>query len=503
MNNSDELRPSSRHRPGAITRRRLLQSSALAAAGLAGTGLATGCSGDSGGDGAGEQGGGGGSGQVDWWDHFSSFEDLNDEWAASQSESTGTQVAHTYYDASTAPEAFQLAYQADNLPDVFSNVIGLPLAALVNSDWVHELSLSEETRAKIPENTLTEGITDLDGTPYGFPLFSFRQSTGLTWLNREHFATADLDPDDPPTDYSGFIDACKQLAAADISPMTVALGADGGRIGDEVEDMAQTAGFPGYEGLRFDSGAYEYHHDAYIEVIEFFKELSDSKLMLPGTSNFGVVDSRTRYASGVVGMYIDGIWCAGGSKALVPEFEDKIGSGQVLAPDGGSDPWLYRGRPGATYFVSKGTDNPEGASALIGSMMTDEYQQGMIAAMDQPPLNLELVEDSEAIDAYKRAVAFCAANVFLMPQAIVRNPEIAAVDTERKPITPTIGNIVQGYLGGSIKDLRAALKKLSDANEADRERAITAATSSGAAVSVDDYVFSDWSPGRDYAGTQD
>jgi ABC-type glycerol-3-phosphate transport system substrate-binding protein len=474
-----------------LSRRTLLGTSAVAAAGLA-----TGCS--DGGGGSGSGGGGGAAGTVDWWDHFSSYEELNNQWADKQSKSSGTNVVHTYYDASKAPQAFQLAHQAKKMPDVFSNVIGLPLAALVSGNWLHELTLSDETTAKIGKESLTEGITDLDGKHYGFPLFSFRQSTGLLWLNKEHITKAGLDPANPPTDYAGVLDACRKLAAADIPPMTFALGDDGGRIGDIVEDMAQTAGFAGFEGLLFTTGEYAYHDDAYIEVIEFLKELNDSKFLLPGTNNFGVVDSRTRFASGVTGIYLDGIWCAGGAKALVPEFADKIGSGQVLVPSAGTDAWCYRGRPGASYFVAASTDDPEAATALIESMTTDEYQQGMIAAMDQPPLNLDLVQSSDALDAYKSAVAFCAENVFLMPQAIVKNPDIAAVDARRKPITPSIGNIIQGYLGGSLKDLRAELKKLSDANEADREKAIEAAKGEGAEVSMDDFVFDDWKPGQDY-----
>ena len=71
-------------------------------------------------------------------------------------------------------------------------------------------------------------------------------------------------------------------------------------------------------------------------------------------------------------------------------------------------------------------------------------------------------------------------------------------DAQRQPITPNLGQVIQGYLGGDISDLRDALKKLSDANEADREQAMTAAKSGGAEVSMDDYAFTDWKPGADY-----
>ncbi|MGW5360902.1 ABC transporter substrate-binding protein [Actinopolymorpha pittospori] len=476
-----------------LTRRGFLGASALTAAGLV-----AGCGSSDETSGSGGSSGGKVSGALDWWDHFSSFQKLNDDWAGKQASALGANVTHTYYDASKAPQAFQLAHQAKKMPDVYSNVIGLPLSALVSGKWVHELRLPEETMAKIPQNTLTEGITSLDKKLYGFPLFSFRQSSTLVWMNKDHLTKAGLDPDSPPNDYTGFKDACRKLASAGVTPMTLALGADGGRVRDQVDDMAQAAGFPGYQGLRFATGEYAYHDDSYVTVIEFLKELYDSKFMLPGTNNFSVVDARTRYAAGAVGIFIDGIWCAGGSKALVPTFVDKIASGPILVPTAGTDPWTYRGRPGAAYFVAADSGNPEAASKLIGSFMSEEYQQGMIAAMDQPPLNLDLVANSDAIDAYKKAVTFCKENVFLMPQAIVKNSDIAKVDASRKPITPHVGNIVQGYLGGSIKNLRDDLKKLSDASEADREQAMTKAKSSGAKVSEDDYIFGDWKPGADY-----
>jgi ABC-type glycerol-3-phosphate transport system substrate-binding protein len=122
-----------------MTRRSLLGASVLAA-----LGVATGCSSS---DKTTSAGGGGTTGTLDWWDHFSSFKHLNDDWAKSQSGSLKTNVAHTYYDASKATQAFQLAHQANKMPDVYSNVIGLPLPALVAGKWVHEISLPADVKA--------------------------------------------------------------------------------------------------------------------------------------------------------------------------------------------------------------------------------------------------------------------------------------------------------------------------------------------------------------------
>lgn len=471
-----------------MTRRSLFGLSALAVAGAV-----TGCSGSKS-DG---QSASGGAGSLQWWDHFSSFQTLNDDWSTKESKALGLTVTHTYNGAGTAQQALQLAHQAEKLPDFYSNVVGLPLAALVSGGWVHEVELPEDIVSQLPEGTLTDGITSLDKKNYGIPLFSLRQSSTLTWMNSDLFQKAGVDPNNPPTDYDGFKDVCRRLSAAKVTPMTMAIGGDGGRVRDQVDDMAQSAGFAGYQGLKF-TGEYAYHDNSYVTVIEFLKELNDAKYLLPGSTNLDVVNARTRFAAGAVGIFIDGIWCPGGSKALVPSFVDKIAFGPTLVPRSGMNSWFYRGRPAPSYFVSKATGDLEGATKLALSLMTEEYQKGMIAAMDQPPLNLDLVAEAAAIDAYKKGVAFCKGNVFLMPQAIVQNPQIAAVDAKRKPVSPDLGAIIQGYLGGSITDLASALKKLSDANEADRNQALASAKSSGAKVSENDYVFTDWKPGQDY-----
>jgi ABC-type glycerol-3-phosphate transport system substrate-binding protein len=475
-----------------LTRRSLLSASILAA-----VGAATGCSSSTT-----ESTTSGAAGTLDWWDHFSSFKHLNNDWAQKQSAALKTNVTHTYYDASKAPQAFQLAHQANKMPDIYSNVIGLPLPALVSGKWVHEITIPADVKAKLPKDAFNEGITQLDGKLYGFPMFSLRQSSTLVWANKDHWSKAGLDPNNVPKDYGTFKDALGKLKSAGIQPLTLAIGADGGRIRDQVDDLAQAAGFPGYQGLQFTTGDYAYHHDAYVTVIEYLKELNDDKLIMPGSNNFGVVDARTRYASGAVGTFIDGVWCAGGSKALAPPIVDKLASGQILVPTAGMNPWCYRGRPSSGYFVSADSKNPEAAGKLIASFLSDEYQKGMIEAMDQPPLNLELVASSNAVDAYKKGIEFCKSNVFLMPQAIVKNPLIARVDALRKPVTPHVGNIVQGYLAGSIKDLRAELKKLSDATSADRDQALTKAKAAGTKVSEADYVFPDWKPGQDYGAAK-
>ena len=107
--------------------------------GMAGiAGMLAACGGESappnpGGGGGGDTGGGGGGGTFTWWDHFGGLQDLHEQWAADEGERLGVTIEYSYNEPGKATEALQLANQANSLPDLFSNVVGLPLPALVEA----------------------------------------------------------------------------------------------------------------------------------------------------------------------------------------------------------------------------------------------------------------------------------------------------------------------------------------------------------------------------------
>jgi multiple sugar transport system substrate-binding protein len=80
----------------------------------------------------------------------------------------------------------------------------------------------------------------------------------------------------------------------------------------------------------------------------------------------------------------------------------------------------------------------------------------------------------------------------------IRNPEVASVITEMKPITPNLGEIIMGAFSGAITDLRGALRTYNTAMTAERDRAIAAVQAKGIKVSKADWVFANWDPDKDY-----
>lgn len=444
----------------------------------------------------------GGTTDLRWWDHYSALQKFHAGWAAEESTRLGAKITHTYNDATKSAQALQLANQSKQLPDIYSNTLGLPLSALVKEKWVAEITMPKESAERLPKGSFTEGVTNLDGKLYGLPLFSFRQYSTATWFNKDIIAKAGIDRDNPPATYDEFRAACKKVKDLDggFAAMTLALG-DPGRMRDQMDDMAQAGGFPGYQGLKFATGEYAYDDDAYVNGIEFWKELNDSGYILPGSSSFTVANARTRWASGAAAFFPDGPWCAGGVRTVAEGFLPLLNNGPLLKTEQNSEVTVYRGAPGSQFFVAGNSKNPDAASKLLESFTTPEYQKGLAAGMDQPPIDLDVVDSADVIEPYKKVVSYFKKSVYQAPQAVVRNPEIAVAQSLSKPVSPLLGDIVQGYLGGDITDLKGALKKLSDNFSADREQAMKAAVAQGATVSLDDYAFPDWKPGTDYVYT--
>jgi ABC-type glycerol-3-phosphate transport system substrate-binding protein len=440
--------------------------------------------------GAGAVGGAG----LRWWDHFGGLQDLHKQWAADQAELLGVSIEYTYNEPGRALEALQLANQSDQLPDIYSNILGIPLPALVEAGWLHEIALSDEARGRLPEGTFVEGISMLDGKIYGLPALSDRQYWAVTWYNSEIAEEVGFEG---PRSYDELRDALKAIADdGRYAPMTLALGANG-RMRDQVDDLAQAAGFPGYQGLRFDTGEYEYHDDTYVNAIELLKEISDNGWLLPGTNGFQVPDARGRWAAGNVGFFLDGPWSPGGVRALNEAHLPRMAHSYMLTPEG-EEIVATRGAPAATWFVAGNSANPEAASRVVESFTQDDYQAALAEAMDQPPLNLDIVADADVIEPYATLIEDFKKRVFRAPQAQVRNVEVTKALALTTPVAPHLGDLIQGYLGGQISDLKGELVKLSDTFSRDLDSAIQQASSAGANVSRDDFAFPDWKRGEDY-----
>jgi multiple sugar transport system substrate-binding protein len=436
--------------------------------------------------------------KVTWWDHNVNLQKANGAAYQKFTEATGVEVEYTYVQTAKLGQTLQLAKQSDQLPNIHSTAgLELSVPALIADGWLQPISWDEQTTSAFGADGLVEGLHKFDGKIYSFPIFSDKQYVAAQWYNKDFIAKAGIA--EPPATYDAFRDALRKVMAANKGAygFIFALGHTG-RLTDQINTMAQAAGFEGDDGVQYTTGAYAFHDDAYVTVIEFLLSLQQDKLVFPGVSSLDDQVARTRWAAGSAGYYMDGPWCSGTVQTEMPQFLDKIDVGPMLVPDESKQLVAYRGRQGGNYYISASAERPEDCSKLLSYLPGDDYNIAIADAMAQPPYDLSAIEKSKAIEPWRRLIEHYQEVVFIAPQASLKNTDVQKVAQYSKPVKPGLAEIVQGVFSGDVTDVRGTLKKLSDAASKDREQAIKRAVTEGATVSVEDYAFPTWRPRTDW-----
>ncbi|MQA02192.1 MAG: extracellular solute-binding protein [Streptosporangiales bacterium] len=447
------------------------------------------------------------AGTLRWWDQFqpiSSFE--KKLFAAFAKEDGGMPVEYEVQNPENQGKALQLAWQSKQLPDVFTLVgVELPPARLEKQGWFSPIELDGEHEKLLPDSSRVEGKNVFDGKLYAMPIFSFRSHDTLNWFNKDLYAKADLDPDDPPTTYDDIRAGARaiQKAGGDgisgwIAPLKMVL-----RLEMQILQMAAAAGAPISGGVPPDggidlrTGEYAYHTQPFVDAIEFWIAMKRDKVLFPASTSLDARTARARWATGIAGTFFDGSYNIGVLNAEFKQFAGKVGVGSIPVPDDRQQVALcgVPANAALSFWISGKSKHVDAASALIAKFIEDDGQRGLAEAMDQPPLNSKVLADADVHPTYERSVELFNEQVFNGPSLSVRNPKTIEVASAMNPVQPTLGEIVQGAVTGELADWQGALKKLSDKLTAERDKTIK---SVGSGVGVDDWRFADWKRGSDY-----
>lgn len=444
-------------------------------------------------------GGGKGGGALRWWDHTPNLQEANKAMFAKYEAAGGRTVDYQYYQSAKLGQALTLAKQSEQLPDAFTNVgLELPMPQLIAEGWFQPATLGDDALQAIGDENLIDGIHRFDGEVYTFPIFNPRQYWAANWFNTELVTRAGLDPASPPRTFDEFRAAAGKVAALDDCFGLILNLGQPGRIGEQIDHLAVSAGFEGQGGVLFRTGEFAYDSDPYLQVMEFLVSLHTDKLVMPGSIQFDDKVARQRWATGNVGYYFDGPWCTGSASKDAPSFLPNIGVGLQLVPETGTDPVSYRGPQGGMFLVGGSSRIPEEVSKIFDLIAMPEYQEIMSGGMAQPPLDLDAVGRSDAHPAYKKNVENFKKYCFVGPSAVVRNPDITQVASRITPVKPKLGDIIQGVVSGQLDDWRAALRTLTAESTKAREAAVAEVAADGVRISVDDYAFPNWQPRQDY-----
>ena len=437
-------------------------------------------------------------GTLAWWDEFQPLETLEQSTFDAAAGASGVAVDYTVYDPAGLGSALQLAQQSGLMPDVFTNGFGIPAVSLVENGWVRPLDLPDDALARFPEGTLLEGLHTFDGRLYSFPLFSSRQHVSLTWFDRELVERAGADPATGPRTWDEFRAVARRITReSEAHGWIEGIGLTD-RMRQHVVDLAAGAGAqlsfteaaadsPGVADAR--TGDYPFDGDEFVSVLEFLGSLVRDGVMFPSSTSLDVRTARARWAGGAAGLFLDGTWNVGVLNGQFPDFLPRVGVGNMPTPDGTVR--AVNGPVGGAFWLSSATAEPEAATRILATMTGAEYAAGMAAAMDQPPADADAVDRADVPELYRQAVGMLQDTVTPAPSPLVRNPAVGLVLSEMVQVRPTLGEIVQGYLGGNVDDVRGELRGYTDRLRAERDRAVGLVAGRGHDVSVDDWRLED------------
>ncbi|MGF0118166.1 ABC transporter substrate-binding protein [Promicromonospora sp. Marseille-Q5078] len=436
-------------------------------------------------------------GTLTWWDEFQPLQGLEQGTFDSASKATGVDVDYTVYDPAGLGSALQLAQQSGLMPDVFTNGFGIPAMLLVENGWVRPLDLPDDALARFPEGTLLEGLHTFDGRLYSFPLFSSRQHVSLTWFDRELVERAGADPATGPRTWDEFRQVARRITrAGDAHGWIEGIGLTD-RMRQHVVDLAAGAGAqlsfteaaadsPGVADAR--TGDYPFDGDEFASVLEFLGSLVRDGVMFPSSTSLDVRTARAvgrRCGRPLPRRHLE----RRRAQRAVPRLPPRVGVGNMPTPDGTVR--AVNGPVGGAFWLSSATAEPEAATRILATMTGADYAAGMAAAMDQPPADAGAVNRADVPELYRQAVGMLQDTVTPAPSPLVRNPAVGLVLSEMVQVRPTLGEIVQGYLGGNVDDVRGELRGYTDRLRAERDRAVGLVAGRGHDVSVDDWRLED------------
>ena len=395
-------------------------------------------------------------------------------------------------------ELLAVGVQSGDAHDVLPTNAGVLAPQAVKEGWIAPLDDLipdfAQWKAAFPENTFLPGINVFDDKTYVMPMYSSRLHRNLLFFNTQQMQDAGYDPSTTLLSWDDFRDAAKKATEQGSYGLVNA----GGPGANFVSTLAELSGASGGE-FNWKTGEFNYLSDQYVAAIELMQAMNDDGSFMPGMVSMTDTDVRARFPEGLAAMYISGIWNVSIWEQAAPDFQFGVGSAPIENPD---EAWKMSVVPGAGegYMIYAGSDYKSIAAALFAFIGTVEGNVALkeISKAVNPVAFPEANEIVDHSPNGRRALDLNAEQLRFRPSPQVRNLASTEVDMERRPVTPSLNDIVNGIFSGQIDDPQAALQDLTDRSNAELDRAIKAAQDNGAEVSRDDWVFPNWDPMEDY-----
>jgi len=400
-----------------------------------------------------------------------------------------------------------LGVQNSNAPDVFQVPLTVPTFQAVKEGWVAPLDEIvpnfAQWKAAFPPNSFFEGINVFGGKTYTFPRSTSKRTNNLVFYNLDYMQAAGYDPASKRLTWDEFRAAAKKITEAGKGQYfgLITGGNQASRWADTVNGLAQVAGASSIGNIDLKTGEFTFTRDQTVAAIELLLALKSDNSVFPGSVSINEAESRSRVAQGLAGMVFAGEFASPLWIRDNPNF--KFGVAATPAPNSGTPlPMSYQiGANHQWLYAKSGAANRTVAGEIFYFLGTEAGQTSFVTITDgSDPAAYDKANQQAKIDERtKRCYTFNEQLLRLGPMPVVRNAGVTQVLLERKAVTPSFGEVIQGIFTGQVRDIKAAMRDVQDREEKELERAIKAAQGKGATVSRDDWKFANWNPTKDYA----
>ena len=407
-----------------------------------------------------------------------------------------------------------LGIQSGDAHDIFAMPQDIPSSQAVAEGWVAPLDdiipNFEEWKARFPVGAFLDGVHVFDGKTYTFPQMSSKRYWSMNFYNTELLEQAGYDLENERLTWDQFREAARKITEQGQGQYYGLIygGQSTDRFATYVRNLGRMAGAPaggslGFEDIDWSTGEFVYTSDQYIAAVELLVAIQEDGSVFPGSMSLSEAEARGQFPQGVAGMILEGPWNIPQWQTDNPDFSFGLAS-QPVPNDGESTPMTYEEVGSNTLFVYADSPYKQIAGDMYSYIGSVEGQVAIMAATKgnlraMIPEAVEIAQETVELDPYaSEALALYDEQMRMGPMVQIRNPGAAQVAFERRPLTPDLGQLVQGILAGQIPDVAAAMEDLQSRADAELERAIEAANASGAEVSRDDFVFANWDPNEEY-----
>lgn len=407
-----------------------------------------------------------------------------------------TQIVDKYADL------FALAVKENNEPDVFMIPLKPDLPTQISNGWLKPIDglVPSSFKSRFPQGTFFEGNNIFNGKLYSAPI-----AKGSPWLqlylDNTVFRQAGLTTGNVaklPKTWDDIINY------ADIITKKSNGSAYGLYIGNKENDeltwgfhmLSLAAGAPGGAwDIDFRTGKYTYASNRiYQDVLEFLLQLKRRGVTNPDALTVGDALARINFSRHKGGMTFGGIWDQGDWKT---QGYTDYRMTTLIPPSGSPKAFFYTGAGGTFIAIGSQTKHPKEAGMWLDWMYSKDAGKRMVQMgedlsvfpeNDQP----SVVQQNKIFSQYLEEKGLTR----IGPDPAARNPDAGKVKVPS--FTPSVNDVISGIWSGQISDIHGALSELEDKANAALAQGVKDAQATGLHVSLDDYIFADWDPTKDY-----